>query len=232
MRAGLRALQAASQFRFSAHRARVPYPPWQRLLPPRRRPEEYRRSIRDEQEAPGNARKPQCVLSRNSIHPEEARAHGKRQAFPRPGKHRAAKKSPPPASRNRKKLRQNANGAQWLCQSFDRGLQAPWSSPSLERGGDAFLQFAIITAVSLLQGFAVSCAVAICPSRWERLPHCIRNKGRFQGRSAQLAPRSHSQLQNHEEALFPPRRASRDAHDPREGTRQKQAHRASAPRSP
>jgi len=62
-----------------------------------------------------------------------ARAHGKRPAFPRPGTHRGATKRPRPASRNRKP-RQNANGAQWLCQSFDRGLQAPWSSPFLERG--------------------------------------------------------------------------------------------------
>src|SRR2546425_7846340 len=122
------------EIQFSACRARLAHPPWPRLLLSRRRAEEYRRSTRDEREAPGNARKSQCVLSRNSILRGATTVRDKRQVFPRPGTHRAATKSPPPASQNRKKPRQNANGAQSPCQSFDRGLQAPWSSPFLERG--------------------------------------------------------------------------------------------------
>src|SRR6266850_4056808 len=134
MRAGPRARRVWEEIRFSARRARAAHPPWQRVLLPRQRAAEYRRSTRDEQAAPGNARKQQYVLSKNSILPEAARAHGKRRAFPCPGTLRAATEGPRPASRNRKKPRQNVNGAQSLCQSFDRGLQAPWSSPSLERG--------------------------------------------------------------------------------------------------
>src|SRR6267378_4773964 len=102
MRAGPRARRAAPQLRFSARKARVAPPPWQKLLFRQQRAKEYRRSTRDAPEALGNARKPQCVLSRNSILRGATSVRDKRQEFPRPGRHGAAKKSPPPALRNRK----------------------------------------------------------------------------------------------------------------------------------